>query len=124
MDSLAESQCSACRGDEPPLSDTERDELLTQVPGWSVVDRAGHPALERSFRFAGFKPGLDFTAGVAAAAEEAGHHPQIVTEWGKVTVRWWTHKIRGLHRNDFIMADRTDAIYESMPEALRRSPSR
>ena len=43
-------------------------------------------------------------------AEEEGHHPALLTEWGRMTVTWWTHKISGLHRNDFIMAAKTDEL--------------
>ena len=70
--------------------------------------RAGILQLERVFTFSDFAQALAFTNKVGALAEEAGHHPAILTEWGKVTVTWWTHKIGGLHRNDFIMAARTD----------------
>jgi 4a-hydroxytetrahydrobiopterin dehydratase len=49
---------------------------------------------------------------VGEQAEEEGHHPALLTEWGKVTVTWWTHKIGGLHHNDFIMAARTDELFE------------
>jgi 4a-hydroxytetrahydrobiopterin dehydratase len=48
---------------------------------------------------------------VGELAEAEGHHPVLVTRWGSVTVIWWTHKIRGLHRNDFIMAAKTDALF-------------
>ena len=47
---------------------------------------------------------------VGALAESEGHHPALLTEWGRTTVTWWTHKIRGLHRNDFIMAAKTDSL--------------
>jgi len=57
-----------------------------------------------------FCAALDFTNTVGGLAEEEGHHPAILTEYGKVTVVWWTHKIKGLHRNDFIMAAKTDQI--------------
>ena len=46
-------------------------------------------------------------------AELEGHHPAILTEWGRVTVTWWTHKIKGLHRNDLIMAAKSDGMYSS-----------
>ncbi len=49
---------------------------------------------------------------MGAEAEAQGHHPVLITTWGKVTVVWWTHAIRGLHENDFIMAARTDALYD------------
>jgi len=53
---------------------------------------------------------MDFTNQVAKIANDEDHHPAILTEWGKVTVTWWTHKIRGLHLNDFIMAAKTDQL--------------
>ena len=66
------------------------------------------------FRFSNFAEALTFTDKVGELAETEGHHPAILTEWGRVTVTWWTHKIRGLHRNDFIMAAKTDQIYTSL----------
>jgi 4a-hydroxytetrahydrobiopterin dehydratase len=73
-----------------------------------VLERAGIPRLERVFEFPDFARALTFTNRVGALAEAEGHHPALLTEWGKVTVTWWTHAIRGLHRNDFVMAARTD----------------
>ena len=61
-------------------------------------------------RFKNFEQALQFTNKLGTVAEQQNHHPAILTEWGKVTVSWWTHKIGGLHKNDFIMAARTDAI--------------
>ena len=63
-----------------------------------------------SFQFGDFEQALSFTNRVAALAEEQGHHPALLTEWGRVTVSWWTHKIRDLHVNDLIMADKTDRL--------------
>lgn len=82
---------------------------------WEVIERRGVPRLRRTFSFKGFQPALDFTVAVGRIAEEQGHHPRIVTQWGAVTVDWWTHKINGLHRNDFIMASRTDSLQASRP---------
>lgn len=53
---------------------------------------------------------MAFTQKIAVLAEDENHHPAILTEWGKVTVLWWSHKINGLHVNDFIMAAKTDLI--------------
>ncbi len=85
--------------------------LKPQVPDWALTEEGGVPRLERAFRFKDFARALAFTDRVGALAEAEGHHPRIVTEWGRVTVAWWTHKIRGLHRNDFIMAAKTDALF-------------
>jgi 4a-hydroxytetrahydrobiopterin dehydratase len=86
-------------------------ELSPQIPEWKIVEREGIPRLERDFQFPDFAGALAFTNRVAEKAEQAGHHPDILTKWGMVTVAWWSHKIKGLHRSDFIMAAKTDALY-------------
>jgi 4a-hydroxytetrahydrobiopterin dehydratase len=112
MSELSEMKCTACRGDEPTLTDAEVAELRPRVPEWHVVQREGIKRLERVFRFRNFAEALAFTNRVGEQAEEEGHHPALLTEWGRVTVTWWTHKIGGLHRNDFIMAAITDELSE------------
>jgi 4a-hydroxytetrahydrobiopterin dehydratase len=109
---LSEMKCTACRGGEPTLTDAEIAELRPQVPEWQVVQLEGIKRLERVFRFRNFAQALAFTNRVGEQAEDEGHHPALLTEWGKVTVTWWTHKIGGLHQNDFIMAARTDELSE------------
>ncbi len=113
MPDLAQLKCVACRGGEPTLTDAQIAQLKPQVPDWQVREIDGERRLERTFKFSNFREALAFTNKVGAIAEEQDHHPLIVTEWGKVTVQWWTHKIRGLHQNDFIMAARTDALFSS-----------
>jgi len=108
---LKQMTCSACRGDEPPLTDQELEHYLPQVPEWNLVEERGVKKLRRTFKFGNFVEALDFTNDVGAAAEEQGHHPIITLTWGKATVTWYTHKIEGLHENDFIMAARTDELY-------------
>lgn len=107
---LSEERCEACRADAPRVSDAELAELIRQIPDWQPIVVDGVMQLQREFDFANFVDALAFTNRIGALAEEAGHHPALLTEWGKVTVRWWSHKIRGLHRNDFILAARTDAL--------------
>ena len=99
----------ACRSDTTPVTQAELAELLPQVPGWRVVERDGVRRLERVFALPSFVEALAFTNRVGALAEAEGHHPALLTEWGRVTVTWWTHAIGGLHRNDFVMAAKTDA---------------
>ena len=82
--------------------------LSREIPEWTMVVRDGIARLQRAFSFPSFVEALAFTNAVGALAEEAGHHPAITTEWGRVTVEWWTHAIAGLHRNDFVMAAKTD----------------
>jgi len=110
MRTLSAERCVACRRDSPQVTEAEIPELRRDVPDWHLVERDGIARLERVFDFPTFAAALVFTNGVGALAEEEGHHPTLVTEWGRVTVTWWTHKIRGLHRNDFIMAAKTDVL--------------
>ncbi len=110
MDVLTRMKCEACRRGAPTVTAEERDELHAEVPDWALVDRDEIQRLEREFTFPDFVAALDFTNAVGAVAEEQGHHPALLTEWGSVTVTWWTHKIRGLHKNDFIMAAKTDEL--------------
>ncbi|MDG4867609.1 4a-hydroxytetrahydrobiopterin dehydratase [Guyparkeria sp. 1SP6A2] len=111
MSELASDRCEACRADAPTLDDDEITTLLKELSDdWQVITREGVRQLERVFRFGNFAEALSFTNRVGEIAEEEGHHPALLTEWGRVTVTWWSHKIRGLHRNDFIMAARTDKL--------------
>ena len=112
MSKLAEQSCEACRADAPRVSDSELAELIKEIPDWQPVVVDEVLQLQRVFSFANFVEAIAFTNRVGEYAEEQGHHPALLTEWGKVTVSWWSHKIRGLHRNDFICAAMTDKIWQ------------
>ena len=116
MAQLTQEKCVACRRDSPHVTDQEITELHPQVPDWAMIQEEGIPKLDRAFLFNNFAQSLAFTNTVGNLAEAEGHHPRLVTEWGKVTVTWWTHKIRNLHRNDFIMAAKTDELYKGFPK--------
>jgi 4a-hydroxytetrahydrobiopterin dehydratase len=107
---LAAEHCEACRAGAPKVSDEELASLMKDIPDWQPITRNNKLQLQRSFTFKTFREALAFSNQVGELAEAEGHHPEIVTEWGKTTVTWWTHKIGGLHRNDFICAAKTDAL--------------
>jgi 4a-hydroxytetrahydrobiopterin dehydratase len=107
---LAKQSCTACRSDSPRVTEAEIQELKSQIPDWALVRRENIPRLERTFQFPDFAQALSFTNKVGALAEAEGHHPAILTEWGQVTVTLWTHAILNLHRNDFVMAAKIDAL--------------
>ncbi|HEX6749162.1 MAG TPA: 4a-hydroxytetrahydrobiopterin dehydratase [Longimicrobium sp.] len=119
MTELSTGKCEPCRKGAPTVTDAEAAELIAQLPDWGIVDREGIKRLERVIAFPDFASALAFTNRVGEIAEEEGHHPALLTEWGRVTVTWWTHKIRGLHRNDFIMAAKTDEALRHMEETRR-----
>ncbi len=114
MSQSFEEKCEACRVGAPKVSDEEMAVLVRSIPDWNFETRDGILQLERSYRFADFVAALDFTHRVGALAEERGHHPALLTEWGKVTVTWWSHKIGGLHSVDFEMAAKTDRCFEAL----------
>ncbi|ALM52296.1 4a-hydroxytetrahydrobiopterin dehydratase [Halomonas huangheensis] len=110
MSQLSEQQCEACSWDAPRATDSEIEQWRASIPEWQIIERDGIMQLERSFKFRNFRQALEFTNKVGEIAEEVGHHPALLTEWGKVTVTWWSHEMKGLHKNDFILAARTDEV--------------
>ncbi|PAJ73154.1 4a-hydroxytetrahydrobiopterin dehydratase [Pseudoalteromonas sp. NBT06-2] len=112
MSDLSAQKCEACHADAPQVSDEELATLIKMLPDWVPVVKDGVMQLEREFKFKNFKLALAFTNKVAELAEAEFHHPGILTEWGKVTVTYWTHAINGLHKNDFICAAKTDELLE------------
>ncbi len=113
MNHLTEEHCEACRAGAPQVSDEEMGTLVRAIPDWNFETRDNVLQLERRYTLPNFVDALDFTRKVGELAEREGHHPAILTEWGKVTITWWSHKIGGLHRNDFIMATKTDQLYRA-----------
>jgi 4a-hydroxytetrahydrobiopterin dehydratase len=106
--SLEAKQCVPCRGGIPPLSRSEAERLLSETPGWSLNDAA--TAIERTFRSKDFAAALAFVNRVGALAEAEDHHPDITFGWGYCRVLFQTHKIKGLHENDFIMAAKVNRL--------------
>lgn len=113
---LSEERCEACRVNAPRVSASELAELIRQIPEWQAEVVDGVMQLQREFSFRNFVDALAFTNQVGVLAEQAGHHPALLTEWGKVKVSWWTHKIKGLHRNDFILAAKTDTLLSDVAD--------
>ena len=108
-----EMACEACRAGAPPASDSEIEIFLQQSPDWQRLVIDDEPRLRRVYPFSNFALALAFTNAVGEMAEAEGHHPALLTEWGRVTVDWWTHKIRDIHLNDLILAARSDVLYQA-----------
>jgi 4a-hydroxytetrahydrobiopterin dehydratase len=110
MEQLVQQKCVACDRNSPHVTAEEIEALKPQIPDWEIVQHDGITRLEKVFHFPDFIEARNFTNHVADLAVAEGHHPALLTEWGRVTVMWWTFAIKGLHRNDFIMAAKTDQI--------------
>ena len=109
MNDLSSQSCEACQIDAPKVLQDQIQILLSEISGWVLIDKPINK-LQKVFSFQSYKESVDFTNKVASLAEDVNHHPQILLEWGKVTVIWWSHKIEGLHKNDFICAAKTDKL--------------
>lgn len=110
---LDQEKCMACRPGAPRVEGDELHGLMAQLPGWEMIEADGIARLTRLYPRENFLAALDLANAVGAIAEAEDHHPEIVVEWGKLRVSWWTHTVNGLHRNDFIMAAKTDALAAS-----------
>ena len=112
MTELKDRECEACRVGAPQATEEEVAELLPEVPEWDIIEEDGIKKLTRSFRLNNFSEALSFTVKVGELADEIGHHPTLITEWGRVTVIYFSKKIKGLHVTDFIMAAKTDSLFK------------
>jgi 4a-hydroxytetrahydrobiopterin dehydratase len=114
MADLSTESCVSCTSQSQPLTNNELAQNLQKLTGWQVAsfaDGSGRlQKLVKTFTFEDYQQAIAFTLRVADLAEAEDHHPALLTEWGKVTVTWWTHAIAGLHRNDFICAAKTDLL--------------
>ena len=110
MTLLIGERCVPCRADSPPVTESEIRELSPHIPEWEFVEEEGIPRLVWTFRFPDFKQAPGFTGEVGEMADAEAHHPRITAAWGRVRVTWWTHNIKNIHRNDLIMAAKTDRL--------------
>ena len=109
MNDLSSQSCEACQIDAPKVPQDQIQILLSEINGWFLIEEPINK-IQKIFSFKSYKDSVDFSNKVASLADDEDHHPQIVLEWGKVTVIWWSHKIEGLHKNDFICAAKTDKL--------------
>lgn len=97
-----------------PLTDSEISSRQKCVPDWKVITSNNSIMLQRTFPFNNFRQAMVFTNLVAELSESVNHHPSLLSAWGKVTVTWWSHSASGVHHNDFIMAAKTDVVFNNL----------
>lgn len=119
MADLKEGKIVKVNRDSSSLGPERTSLLLRSLPDWRIVPREGIPRLEKSFPFKDFLAALEFANRLGSLAEAADHHPAILVSWGRAAVSWWTHTISGLHENDFIMAARTEELYQRLSDPLK-----
>tara|TARA_B100001996_G_C18279689_1_gene446485 strand:+ start:134 stop:481 length:348 start_codon:yes stop_codon:yes gene_type:complete len=111
--SLLEKKCTACELGAPLVPDKDQIEFLKDLEGWQI-EKSDISKLVKTFQFSNYVKTLNFVNLIAELSESEDHHPKIIFEWGKVSLQWWSHKIEGLHTNDFICAAKSDEIYTSL----------
>ena len=119
MENLTSQKCEACQADAPKVTDDELVEFIKEIPDWEPITEDSISKLRRNFSFKDYIQAVEFSNKVAELAEEEDHHPAILLEWGKVQGTWWTHKILGLHKNDFIAAAKTDRLLADTIQSSR-----
>lgn len=121
---LASNPCSACRKGAPVVTSEEIQKFLPQLDAaWRIIEVGGVPRLVRVFSVKNFVQAMELAGRIGELAESEGHHPALLVEWGQLTVSWWTHAILNLHRNDFIMAAKTDRIFDQINDTAREVAS-
>ena len=98
------------------LDEADIQLYLAEISGWQVVEASGIETLSCSFRTKKYSLSLAFTNKIAALAESVNHHPVITLEYASVQVVWWSHEMKGLHKNDFIMAAKTSQLFNELAE--------
>lgn len=112
--SLSEKTCTACKADAPKATGEQIQQALDELLDWKPIRVDGVDQLQRVYKVKNFVEAMSLTQAIGELAEEFNHHPALLTEWGKVTVNWWTHKIKGLHENDLIMAAKTEKLFNKI----------
>tara|TARA_B100001250_G_scaffold73234_1_gene59779 strand:+ start:13732 stop:14073 length:342 start_codon:yes stop_codon:yes gene_type:complete len=110
---LLNQSCSACEIGAPLVPEDKQTDLLKELDGW-IIDHSDISKLIKEFKLKNYEQSIAFTNLIADLAESQDHHPKITLEWGRVTLEWWSHKIRGLHMNDFICAAKSDEIFNAL----------
>lgn len=114
MSELSQKTCTPCRSGAPEATVEDIEEYSRAIPEWEIIEKDGVKQLTRCFPCSNYAESLELVNGLAGLAEQEGHHPVMLFEFRQVSVNWWTHKIGGLHVNDFVMAAKSDVFYRSM----------
>ena len=108
--------CEACLETADPADQKDIDAFIESSEEWVLVDEDNIRKLPKVYKFANFQEAQDYTHKVSRLAEDVGHHPVIVLQWGSVRVTWWSHKIKNIHPMDLILAERCDVAYNKVKQ--------
>lgn len=112
MNDLKREHIQPINDDSSALTADEINEYLSRFEGWELVDDDGHPSIQRHFKLSSFQEAMNFATHIGEIASQTEQYPRLTIEGRALTVNWWSKPLGGMHRNDFIMAARTDDIFE------------
>jgi 4a-hydroxytetrahydrobiopterin dehydratase len=104
MTNLLHARCQA-QGVEP-MNEAEIRNHLAQLSGWHL----GAGAIEKTFAFKNYHETIAFVNALAWISHTEDHHPELTVTYNRCVVRYSTHSIGGISRNDFICATKADAL--------------
>ena len=113
MSILANQTCESCELGAPLVPKADQVKLLKALDGWEI-DNTAISKLVCKYKFPSYKEASTFANLIVNLAESEDHHPRITLEWGLVHLEWWSHKIQGLHMNDFICAAKSNKLFQSL----------
>jgi 4a-hydroxytetrahydrobiopterin dehydratase len=108
LETLRNESCVPRKGAEHLTPRAEAEKLLAQLPGWSLA--ADGNAIEKDFKFKDFYRTMAFVNAVAWIANAQDHHPDMEVGYGHCKLRFNTHDVGGLSRNDFVCAAKVEAL--------------
>ena len=111
MTDLLDKKCVPCEGGVMPFDISEIHKYQKKVDGWEITKNKEEIFfLYKKFEFENFLKSQDFVNEVGKVSEKEGHHPDISFGWGYAEIKVTTHAIKGLSKNDFILAAKIDKI--------------
>jgi len=106
---LSRRHCTTCEGHVPASTPNQVHEFLDALPSWKLIGEGKR--IRREWRVKDFKTALDFFRRIGEVAENEGHHPDLhLVEYRSVAIEIWTHAVKGLTENDFILAAKIDEV--------------
>lgn len=112
MSELLSIKCVGCEGGIPPLNKAEIMQLLTEIRGWELSQN--NKIIHKKFEFKGFYKTMAFVNAVAWIAHNEGHHPDMEVGFNYCVIKYTTHAVDGLTKNDFICAAKVDHLDSSL----------
>lgn len=110
MEKISQLKFLAIEKNTQPVKGKALEAMVSQLENWEVVDYGGSDALYKTYKLKNFLDAQKLAAKLGLLAEKYSHHPILSYTWGKLEVYWFTHSLQGVHTNDIVLAQQTEAL--------------